>query len=538
MRNAFLVLVICLAVWTPLGCGSGGTQSPGDSTNTIERGPFSMAVGFIQTLGETLRLNLHNLTALNAPVFVTFYNANGTNVGGFNATLAPNATLKRTIGGVLGGWAHVETRDVNNLDANGLPTVLQTSGYVGVGLDRDLGGTDEDSAPASAGRFGTFNQEPRVFGSFNYLTTRYQVINRSYDGNTGLPLSVNLDITVYDVLGNAVFNATQGFSANGAFVGQVGAVAGLPDTGLIHVMPSPLGSQPAGVDADTVFHFDVFTQLRHLQDFQVAIEPRFTQAHEPIPEKVGFDFRFGIDTVGNTFDFFTVFTNPTDTNQTITINQVYTAGGAPQLPGPMDIILRPKATKLAATTDVLSRGWDLAAGEQSPYVIPFGDVNLSSGAGPFFVDYSVGPEVSVWHVNYDSVANTFVRVVRNYGVTTNTFLNAFPIEVTSAGTRRNYVHVMNLQTQPIQISPVVFTPGGTRYDLDPISIGPIERVDVSLDGQIFREDPTDLNEPPVACVCLQLVSLSGLAYTSRSELRNGADQILWVSPRVFRDANK
>jgi hypothetical protein len=301
--------------------------------------------------------------------------------------------------------------------------------------------------------------------------------------------------------------------------------------GRVSLEPTPPPGQTA--PAGTLFR-GVVTGLE--SDPQVQIEAQLLETRDSTLglRDVGFDLMFGRDAEGNYHDFAVVATNPLTSDQTVVLQAVNLADGTPLLPGPRAIGLEPNATKYEATTTADSRGLEL--GELSVFSDIFGDVTDTTSLQILTVQLSVPRGVDVSARDFDSVFKSYYRIVPGRQSTNDMGVAGVEYETSTISGVRNWISLMN----PIGTDVEVFirgrTPGGTEYILDSVIVDAFGRVDWSPDGEIFREDPTDITGPPVPFMSFRFTSTAGIFVSGRKERRTAiVGLIVGMTPQVFRN---
>lgn len=496
-RSHSLLLILALAVCLPLSACGKGDRDPSDgfSLGACEYAiPFLPATG---TTGETLVFGFKNLTSSEVTVPATAYSAVG-------APYAPGpvpvvipalgevriAAPVFTGGAFLGGWLGVDTTG-------------PAKGLVVVYVDRVILTTKASAAKALTFRDG------EVFGALSPFATSYQVINHSKTAG-GAPTVATYDITMYDPFGTVVSTmpgVVFGPNASMTFPivpGTVGMVSATP------VAPLPADPLTAVAVREDVLPVHSEYRYRHEE------ETRLTTV------SYAFDLEFGRDSpgAGNVHDFGVVLSNPTASLETLTINAIYRDGGTAILSTPRFVSIDPDSTKFLATRTIDSFGLDIGGGEVSPFADLFGDVAVAPSVSTFtlLVTAPAGVDISARH--YDRLFGSYCRIVPPRRLTTTVNVSNMPIQTTTAGAIRTYVDLMN----PTAFTQTIFirgyTPGGTEYVLDSLSLGPFRRVRWSQDGTIYREDPFDLLLPPVPYMSFEFSSTGGIHFGARTEIRD------------------
>jgi hypothetical protein len=300
--------------------------------------------------------------------------------------------------------------------------------------------------------------------------------------------------------------------------------------GRVSVEPAPPPGQVA--PAGTIFRTGVSSSE---SDPQVLIEARLLEASDSTValRDTGFDFAFGQDFEGNFHDFAIQATNATPSDLSLVIQHIAKSDGTQLIAAPRTVVVRANGSKLLATTDVDSRG--LEAGETSPFSDIFGDVSVSTGYQELFVHVQAPVGMDVAGRDYDSVFKSYYRIIPGRKFTNDMAVVGVEVEPTTTTGVRNWVSFMNPFSSTDDISVRAYTPGGTEYILDTLTVGPLMRFDWSPDGLVFREDPTDLTSPPVPFVSFRFTSQGGLVFSARKERRNVMGFFLSVTPHVLRN---
>ena len=527
MSRFRLAAVLCALIAVSACGGSGGEDA---ATTTIAAGPLTIALPFLpEAAGENLTVGLRNLTTMDATVTVTaFLPAGGTYPPGATTLTIPAGGGIRTplaffTGSIVigGGWLHVDTRDVTTLDAEGEPTATATSGFVAAYMQRSRVGREEDGALGAAFR------DAFTFVSVIPTTLAVQVINTSYDPMAAgsVPTAVSVDITEYDAFGVPTLPTSVVVPANGSIL-----VAPLTSTGRIEVVPTPPPGQPA--PATTMFR--IATAALEA-DPQVFIEARLADIPRPAGQRfVGFDLEFGVDFVGNEYDFEVVATNASDggVDETVVLEGIFRSNGSPILASPRLIGLDDKRTKLLRTTTRDSQGLDNT--EQSPFDDIFGDVALATSLETFTVVFSVPAGVDISARAFNAF-KAFYRTLPGRKLTTDVVVCGVEVPTRVGTGVTNLVSLMNPRNVPLQVNIRGATPGGTIYFLDPVIVNPFSRFDWSPDGLIFTEDPSDINEPPVPFMSFRFTGQGGMFFNARRDRRDVQDLIISIVPHPVRD---
>lgn len=519
-----LFLALSCVLWLG-GCGTGD----GGGTRL---GASTFGLAFVPSVaGETMVIGFKNAATSAAPVFVSAYREDGTTYGLPNQPFVVPARgelrvpLGQIAGGATsGGWVCVETRDVNNLDAvTGEPTPLPTSGSVHAYAHRQslAAGTEEDATPGVTAR------TSGVSLTVTPDTDRIQLLSYTFDQNAAgaVPQAVLYAISTFGADGAQVGpSATQFVPASGAFTW-------VPTVSTGHVRVEPVGAP-----------FPAVRQIRYAlvaqeNGFQSHVESRYTEAsinHWSGLLDLGFELSFGSDDAGNVHDFALVLSNPTGRTESLTLQAVYRKGGAPVLTVPRGYVLGAGRTVYMRTTTRDSFG--LRQGEDSWFADLFGDVFASTGFDEVTVYVQAPRSIDVSARHYDPSFNAFYRVLRSIPRTTRACIFDLPIQVTTAGGKRNYISITNTTNGNLEVPIRAFTPAlGTEYILDSITVPALSRFDWSPDGMVFREEPTDTAGPPVPFLRFDMVPLTGALFRSRTELRDSNGLLFFVTPTLTRD---
>ena len=519
----FLGLALACVLLLVPACGSGSSD---DAIGSAVRGPSNYALPFVpNAAGESLTIGFRNLTTTAGTVYVTAYLPSGAAYGPGTVDVDVPA-----LGGVqiplafftgpavtLGGWLEIETRDLTTLDpTTGAPAATPTSGFITSYTERFESALDSDGA------LGVAFRDDFHYVSFNPFTIAYQIINGSFTpgagGETAEAITVN--VVQYDAFGVPSAPIPTVIPASGSvlFVPTV-------SSGRIEVTPAvatPPGVEvriaAAGLEADP----QVFVEARLLEVDRTTFQ-RF----------VGFDVEFGTDPAGNVYDFFVQATNATTRNATITLEGVYRANGTAILDTPRTIAVDAKRTKLLATTNLDSQGLD--TGEDSPFSDIFGPVETALDLDVVTVVFSVSADVSISARGWNRF-KSFYRVLPGRKLTTQVAALGINAPVTTATGARNWISLMNPRQNEVQINIRGFTPGGTEYILESVTVPAFSRVEWSADGLLFTEDPTDPTQDQVPFMCFLMTGQGGVFFNARRTWRDLIDlEVRAIAPQVVRD---
>jgi hypothetical protein len=521
--------LLCTLVVAPLGCGSGGGS---DETRGARRGSYVFALPFLPAAsGETVVIGFKNATTTAAPVYVTPRMPDGTAYAAGTSALmvAGQGELRVSLAGLLGeavvgGWIHVDTRDIGTLDGTtGEPRVIGTSGFVYPYIERDIfgAGIEEDSLAGLAPR----SDEVRV--TVTPYTSSVQLINYSVleMAAGSVPLARTFEVDVVGSNGTTISSSVVPVAANSSlfvpFTPPFGAV------GFVRVRPMIAAA------AGELLRFSIAARESTLQ---VNAEWRFhetSDAHLPSILDVGFDVEFGADAGGSVHDFGTLLCNGSASTQSVALQAVYRRSGSVLLGTPRVFSLRPGRTVFLGTTDSLSFG--LEGAETSWFSDIFGDV-FSFGsfeAVTLLVQAPRDVDVSARHM--DAGFGTFYRILPSIPRTNRACVFDLPIATSTSSGKRSWITITNTTSGELTVPVRAFTPArGTEYILPDIVVPPLARLDWSPDGIQLREEPTATVGPFVPYLRLDLTPNTGALFRGRVEARDAAGAVLYIRPTMLR----
>ena len=522
MRNAFLlVLSVLLGLGLP-ACGSGG----GDDADFLGLSPGPFAFGLPVGFGGSVDiLSLTNKSGLHAPVFVHGYTAAGASYGpGSDLVIPPFGTIELPLSsalggpGTAGGFVYVDSRDVDVLDASGLPTPVATSGFVYPTIERRIGGVN----PTADVYEGFVFRSTPVSTTVHSETTAVQVYNASVDFAAGgaVPKPISVGIKEYDLDGTLVTDTTATIFDKATFAFTPTVAHGM-------VMVTPV----SGAD---LFQLGIRGVERA---FYTSIEQRYkrdSDFHLPELREVGFEVDFGSDIAGNTYDFGMLLSNPSDEDKTVVLQAIYRGGGAePMLAAPRFFTVTAHTTVFMATSNALSFG--LKIGESSFFDDLFGNVFAFAGFEAVTLSVQVPREVNVSVRRFDPAFDSFYVVQHGILRTNAAAALHLPIEPFLGTGNYNEVILTNIIDRPIDVPIRMTTPGGTEYILDTITVPARSRLIWSPDGLQRREDPTDTVGPLVTRACFRFSPTAGLYFRARRRELNTVGAIILISPQIVRD---
>jgi len=525
MRTRVLILTMLtlLACLPAPGCGSGGS----DDLGGLYFGPDFMALAFLALNPSELQtLCLSNYAREDALVYVTAMDDLGAmyppgtvtvNLPALGAVDVPVSTF--TGPSPAGGWLLVDTRDPTTLDpVTGFPTPTATTGRIVAALGRDFLGQDGDASPSSI-MDGEIRHLP-----FLPWSNSIQLINYSATENAGgaIPGAITLEVDWLDAFGVSYDFDTFALPANGSLTVPIPA----SPSGVGQAVVMPMGPFPAG-------YRPLIAAATWETVQQVNVGTRFIDVRNNALRELGVDFDFGVDADGNYKDFGVLVNNTTDDDQSFVIRSVRNAGGTNLLAGaPWTVLLSPHQTKWLASTTLESFGLDF--GEQSPFDASFGDVTQQVSLDTAYIEVSVPLGVELGLRSFDSVFDSFYRIAPGAGARENhEFLAKMEVATSLINSTRNYISVMNPTNSSQTFTPRVYTPLGTEYILPSVVINARARMDLSLDGNVFRNDPTDLNEPPVPFVTARIPFLGRMFANSRQERRDNQGLLIFIKPTLM-----
>jgi hypothetical protein len=478
-----------------------------------------------------LTLGLSNLSTFPAPVTVTPFTPAGLLYpGGATTVVLPSRGSERYplttftgAGTTLGGWLQVETRDITTLDpVSGNPTPLPTSGFVVPVMMRRLTSIEADAAGGIGFR------ATRAEVTISEFTTSVQLINTSWTPMVGGALGedATFDVVVYDALGSVESTTPTTVPAYGSVRVDVAAT----ELGQVQVVPTTGLGQVAPVGTNYRFAIAGLEE-----DPQVHIESRFIELSDYGSGQfdVGFDLAWGVDADFNIHDFGVFLGNPTASPIAVQLTSLTRDNGTNMLAAPRLVALDAHATKFMASTTLDSRGLD--TGELSIFDDILGSVDTATGLTTFSARFAVSSAANVSARDYDSRFKAYYRIVPGYRQTPDVLIPAMDYATVTTGGTRNYAVITNPFGSSAQVTVRAYTPGGTQYVLDPITVAPYSMFFYSPDGNVFREDPTDVTAPPVPFVSLQLSGSGGLFYDGVRQRVDATGLILYRHPFFVRN---
>ncbi len=504
----FLALAAVLALALVPACGSGSDSN--STTGTVAAGPAVLAVPDLPSgTTENLIVGLRNLSTVTATVYARAYQANGTPYLGTpttivlpprGGTLVAIATL--TGGFAVGGWLEVDTRNVTVPDGAGNPTPTATTGFVAVYAHRYADGDEADARSALAFR------SDSAFVDVTERTLSYQIINGG--------AATTFTVTTYDAFGVLLSSVPVAIPARGS-VGALGSLI----TGRVEVVPAG-GAQGL---------FGISSRERNPSQM---IEGRFLDVPRNLVQRdSGYDLEFGTDSFGNVYDFAVVLTNPTSSDETVQLRGIYRGSDGTDLLGaPMVIGLDAKTTKYLATTYADSRGLE------NQEVNPFAEIFTDIGAGfqSFFLDFSAPAGIAISAREFPAQFATWYRILPGRKLTTDAIVLGVDVPSQTNLGVRNFISISNPGTSNRVVNIRGFTPGGTEYILEDVTVGAKQTYDWSPDGNIWREEPTDVTGPAVPFMAFRFTT-SGGVYVDARRIRYGpvTSEILSMRPHAWRD---
>ncbi len=501
-----LSLILCLSF---AACGTGGD----DAAAGFSFGATEFVLPFLPGLSSTEApiYGFKNLSSADVTIMAGAYTSlGGLYPPGMVPVLIPARGETRlplgafTGGPSAGGWVGVDTTGV-------------AKGLVVAYVDRFVSGGKRSAEKGVSYRAGA------VCTTLSPFATSYELINHS--DKAGVPFGVTYDVTMYSPLG----------------VGTTSTMAVIGDATLrVPVTPGTVGlvcATPVGpFAADETIKTAIAAQESGVP---VHTEARYrTEADTSLTAlNLAFDLEFGRDSLGfgNVHDFGVLLSNPTGSLETLTINAIYRENGTAILSTPIFVSIDAFSTKFLATRTIDSFGLDLGGGETSPFESLFGDVSTAGSVTSFSLIVTAPDDVNVSVRHYDRLFQTYCRLVPPRRLTTRVNVCNMPIQTTQAGSTRTYVDFMN----PVGFEQTIFvrgfTPGGTEYVLDSLTIGPFRRIRWSQDGTIYREDPFDLLLPPVPYMSFEFSSTGGLHYGARTEIKDTQGIFTNMVPIIVRN---
>lgn len=519
----FLALALACVLLILPACGGGGDDG---GLGAAVKGPDYYALPFVPSAaGESLTIGFRNLTTTTGTAYVTAFLPSGVAYGpGMVAVSVPaQGGVQRPLALftgpaiTLGGWLEIETRDPMTLDpVTGSPTPTATSGYITAYTERFESMLDTDGALGAAFR------DDFSYVSFSPFTIAYQIINRSYTPGAGGETSEAVTVDVVE------YNA---FAVPGATIPTVipanGSILYVPTVSSGRIEVTPSAATPPGVE--------VRIATAGLEsDPQVFVEARLVDIERGSFQRyVGFDVEFGTDTAGNVYDFFVQATNATGSNATFTLDGVYASDGSALLATPRTIGLDAKHTKLLATTNLDSEGLD--TGESSPFADIFGPVESQLSLDVVTLVFNVSGDVSISARGWNRF-KSFYRILPGRKLTTSVAALGINVPTTTSAGARNYIVLMNPRQNPVTVNIQGFTPGGTQYFLDPVTVPAYSRIDWSADGLRFTEDPSDTTQDQVPFMAFLFTGQGGMFFNARRTWRDLIDmEVRAIAPQVIRD---
>lgn len=543
MRTRHLLPVLLLLAGTLLlvvGCG-GGTADP---TGGARPAPFTHILPFVPAApGQTIVLGIKNLYDAPAPVWVSAFTSAGAayNVDGLpGAPIDPlllavpangelRVPLATVTGGVFGGgWLRVESRNAHVVSAaTGEPLPTATSGFLVPYLSRTLTGLASDADALS----GVTGYPSGVNIAVTPNTDTIQLVNYSYNQGAGatVPVAVTFAVSTFDTTG-ALVGAPVAVPVAGN--GSATFAPAVP-VGSIRIAP---GATVPGAPALPLLQRIRYAAVARESGLQQHVEHRYHETglgHLSAQIDMGFEVDFGVDAAGNTHDFEVLMSNPTATDVTIQLTAVYLEGAGPLLTTPRAFVLDAGRTVLMRTETVDSIG--LAGPEVSLFDDIFGNVFLATGLRRATLAFQVPATTDVSARQFDPAFASFYRVLRAFPRSNNVCVYDVPIQETLLTGLRNTISITNPTTGSVTVPIEGFTPGGTRYILDAVTVGPQTRFDWTPDGNVFREDPTDPTGPPVAFMRFLFSPNVGLYIRGDTTRRDLPGAIIFEKPHVQRD---
>lgn len=540
-RSLILVLLLVVGAWLP-GAGCGGTASP---VGGARPGPFVFGLPFLPAgPGQSVFVGLKNVFNVAATVFVSAFTPAGVayNVDGkpglagiqpLGLVVPANGELRVSLGSILGGapaggWLCVETRDVYaRHPVTGQPGVVPHSGFVFPYIHRQTSGAAVDGDSF----VGVTGQATGVTVAVKPETDTIQLLNYSFNevaGGPVMPIPVTFSVTTFSTAGVLVNTAAVPVPANGT----VNFAPFLP-TGSVRIEPmAPLPAPPALPQLQLIRYAAVAQE----NGLQLHAEHRFHEtslAHLAGQIDFGFEVSFGLAPAGNSHDFELLLSNPTGTNQTLLLQGVHQRGGAPLLTAPRAFQLNAGRTVLMRTQTVDSIG--LLPGEQSLFDDIFGDVFAGGGFDEVTLWLQVPAPLDVSARQYDPAFGSFYRVVRALPRSSLPCVFDLPIQDTLLTGTRNVISITNTSNGPLRVPVQGYTPGGTLYLLEPLTIAAGQRLDWTPDGQVFREVPTDPTLPAVPFMRFQFSPPSGAFFRGCTTVTDALGLINFLTPHAQRD---
>lgn len=539
-RTLCLALLMLAGVLLPaVGCGSGTTDPVGGARPA----PVTFVLPFLPAgAGATHFLGLKNLYNAPAPVWVSAYTPAGVayNVDGLPApgiqplilTVPANGELRvplSTVTGAasLGGWLQVETRNAHVLSpVTGEPSPTLSSGFVIPYLSRATTGLGIDADSLS----GVTWRSAGVNVAVTPNTDTIQLVNASYNQGAGatVPVAVTFSVSTFDTAGTLLSTVLVPVPGNGS-----ASFAPTVAVGSVRIAP---GATVPGAPVPPLLQVINYAAMARENGLQQHVEHRYHEtslAHLSAQIEMGFEVEFGTDADGNLHDFEMLMSNPTATDVTLQLVAVYLEGDLPLLTTPRAFVLDAGRTVLMRTQTVDSLG--LTLGEVSLFDDLFGDVFTSTGFRRATLYFQVPATIDVSVRQLDPAFFSFYRVVRAFPRSNNVCVFDLPIQETLLTGLRNTISITNPTNSAVTVPVEGFTPGGTRYLLDAITVGPRSRLDWTPDGMIFREDPSDLLGPPVAFMRFQFFPNVGLFFRGRVVRTDLPGVILFERPHILRD---
>jgi len=186
-----------------------------------------------------------------------------------------------------------------------------------------------------------------------------------------------------------------------------------------------------------------------------------------------------------------------------------------------------------ASTTLDSRGLD--TGEVSVFQDIFGNVDLATGLTTFSANFSIRDGVNLSARDFDSRFKAYYRILPGYRQTPDVVIPLMDYQTVATTGVRNYAVFTNPFDNVQQVNIRAFTPGGTEYILDPVSLGANGMVWWSPDGLVFREDPSDTTGPPVPTMTFLFSATGGLFYDGVRQRVDALGRILYRRPFVIRN---
>jgi hypothetical protein len=301
-------------------------------------------------------------------------------------------------------------------------------------------------------------------------------------------------------------------------------------TGSVRVEPV---DDPTKLEAFTLATEELpFTQLALSYDYDPDL-PR-QPADQPGESELALDF--GRTPADDYRDFALVMTNSTDLGTVVTIESIH-ANGAPILTVPRTITLGPRATRYVATTLVESVGF--VAGEPHPLEDLFGNVFLEPGLVLYRMSIRHGDGVVLSARGIDPAFQQARQTIPSIDLTHDVVVASVDQELITNGAERNWVSLMNRDSNDLDVFVRAFTPGGTEHTLPTLFVPALGRLEWSPDATVLKgllglrenqDDPTSL---PVPFFSLRFTSAGRFGINARREVRDPQDVLILVTPHVI-----